>query len=513
MNSSRQPEFDNEMEMAGVAAQLARIQASPRFAKATRLCQLLSYLVENSVSGDDRNLLECAIAAEVFGRRDGFDSQADTIVRVSVRRLRKFLGDYYRNEGSDDPVRFHIPTGHYQVEISLRESAQKSREHIESDRPWYRSIPGAAGLAIAGVLAIAGFTRLAATTVDPAVVSESKAVPALRLAQQLFHRRGPGEVEKAVEEFEQVVVEDTSNVEAWIGLASALRVLAMEDPETHEKNLPRQYWALHKALTLDPSHPEANARMAGLHASAGDVAGTSSFMSRALEFGRENNLVLSMIAGQERAGGNLSRAIELQRSANNYPPLDAVSFSNLAYMLYEIGDFDQALEVIETAQSISPQRPEVKELAVKILILQGEIEAAERILKEIPAGLQRRQALVLLHFAAGRDQESLRELHVLAGQSPSLDLTISMAEAFAFRGEHDAALHEIKAAYKQIQDRNLPPTLCCLHIQTLLNSPYFANMREHPGFFAWANRARAFVAGKSPNLMTLATLEAEAANH
>ena len=95
-----------------ILAQLARIQASPHFVNAPRLRQLLAYLVENSAGGRRRDLLEFAIGMEVFGRGDDFDPQSDTIVRVTVRRLRQHLADYYRNEGRDDRVRFQIPVGH-----------------------------------------------------------------------------------------------------------------------------------------------------------------------------------------------------------------------------------------------------------------------------------------------------------------------------------------------------------------------------------------------------------------
>lgn len=502
--------LDSDLAHADVSAQLARIQASPLFANSTRLCQLLTYLVENSVRGDDRNLLECAIAFEVFDRGEAFDSQSDTIVRVSVRRLRKFLADYYQDQGREDPVRFQIPTGHYRVKFSLQGPSGKSPEPAGADRTWYRPFSGLAGLAMATVLAIAVFGWLAAIAVTPALGPDSTALPKLLLGQQMLHRRGPGDVERAVAQFEQVVAEDAGNLDAWIGLASALRVLDIEDPDTDHNTVPRQYWALHQALTLDPFHPEANARIAGLHAFAGDMAGATRFMSKALEFGRENNLVLSMIAGQERAGGNLRRAIELQRSASSYPPLDLASFANLAYMLYEAGEFYEALEVIDMTESISPLRSDLKGLTVKILIQMGEIAMAEQKLTEIPPGIERQRVLVLLHFASGRDRESQRELEALAGQPPSVDLSISVGEALAFRGEHDEAMDAIEAAFEQIRDRIRHPTQCCQDIQTLLRSPYFESLHEHPRFVAWADRARAFVAEQRPNLLTLAKLEGEA---
>jgi hypothetical protein len=100
---------------ADIQAQLARVRGSAVFARAHRLSNLLASLVEHSASGRGRDLHEANIGIELFGRGSDFDCQSDTIVRVSVRRLRDRLGDYYRGDGSADPIRFEIPKGRYRV--------------------------------------------------------------------------------------------------------------------------------------------------------------------------------------------------------------------------------------------------------------------------------------------------------------------------------------------------------------------------------------------------------------
>jgi tetratricopeptide (TPR) repeat protein len=493
--------------MAAVSAQLARIQASPRFANAPRLCQLLSYLVENSASGNVRNLLEFSIAVEVFGRGEDFDPQSDTIVRVSARRLRVFLADYYKKQGRDDPVRFRIPTGHYRVKISLREPRAKAAVRAWVSRLWRRRSIPAAALSIIVALLVVGYFRALPTSETPGASTDSRTSPEFLLGQQLLHRRGPGELEQAVEEFEAAVAKDPDDVDAWIGLASALRVLNLQEPDKYEKTLPRQYMALHQALSLDPPHPEANARMAGLHASSGDLAGAIRYMSQALESGGQSYLVLGMIAGQERASGNLERAIELLREATQYPPLNATSFNNLALMLYEAGEFDEALAASYSAEKISPLAPSQKVAIVKTLILQGELGEAGQKLAQLPPGAERQQAMALLEYAYGREEASRQALQSLAEQPASVDQLIRLAEVFAFRGENGRALDEIEAAYQQILTQEWIESIKCEFIQTLLRSPYLASLHQHPRYVAWADRARAYVAGQRSNLLTLAVLE------
>jgi TolB-like protein/tetratricopeptide (TPR) repeat protein len=49
----------------------------------------------------------------VFGRDDSFDPQADPVVRLEARRLRRDLDSYYVNAGQDNAVRIAIPKGSY----------------------------------------------------------------------------------------------------------------------------------------------------------------------------------------------------------------------------------------------------------------------------------------------------------------------------------------------------------------------------------------------------------------
>src|SRR5271154_7175255 len=77
------------------------------------LARGLRYVCEEHFNGRADHIKEYTIAVEALGRRSDFDSQTDTIVRVSVHALRKRLMEVYRNEGETHPVRLVIPPGHY----------------------------------------------------------------------------------------------------------------------------------------------------------------------------------------------------------------------------------------------------------------------------------------------------------------------------------------------------------------------------------------------------------------
>ena len=94
-------------------AELQSVLASQIFARCPTLAHLLSYLCEKTFAGETAQIKEYSVALDVFGRRDTFDQDTDSIVRVQVNRLRKRLAEYYAGEGATHELRISIPVGHY----------------------------------------------------------------------------------------------------------------------------------------------------------------------------------------------------------------------------------------------------------------------------------------------------------------------------------------------------------------------------------------------------------------
>jgi Tol biopolymer transport system component len=102
-----------------VLRQLKRVLASPAFIRARRSSQLLQFLVESALAGDE-DLKEYTIAAHVFGRPESFDPRIDSVVRVEATRLRDRLHHYYESATEEDPVEISLPIGGYRPEFRLR---------------------------------------------------------------------------------------------------------------------------------------------------------------------------------------------------------------------------------------------------------------------------------------------------------------------------------------------------------------------------------------------------------
>lgn len=96
-----------------ILEELSRICSSNELKPKYRLCQLLKYLVNETLAGRTEQLIGYTIGLEVFSRDKDFNPELDPIVRIQIGRLRRTLEKYFSNEGKNDPVRFSIPIGNY----------------------------------------------------------------------------------------------------------------------------------------------------------------------------------------------------------------------------------------------------------------------------------------------------------------------------------------------------------------------------------------------------------------
>jgi serine/threonine-protein kinase len=103
--------------LADIHEHLAKIAASSGFSNSERLCELLRYTVTEALAGRGSSLKESVLGVTVFGRKPGYDSDANSIVRVEFARLRKKLEQYYEGEGAHEEWRILFPKGSYAPEF------------------------------------------------------------------------------------------------------------------------------------------------------------------------------------------------------------------------------------------------------------------------------------------------------------------------------------------------------------------------------------------------------------
>jgi|GEM_PF-1071546 len=108
---------------------IEKILASQTFANKEVLKGLLKFLYEASKKGE--NLKEADIALGYFKRGNEFVPGEDTIVRVTIYKLRGLLDKYYSEEGKNDSEIIEIPKGSYSIGIINRKSRTKSKQAVK----------------------------------------------------------------------------------------------------------------------------------------------------------------------------------------------------------------------------------------------------------------------------------------------------------------------------------------------------------------------------------------------
>lgn len=113
-----------------IRKQLARILSFPEFQASERRRDMLAFVVDEALAGREDGIKATSIAIAVFDRGADFDQQADPVVRLEARKLRRDLDNYYAGAGQHDPIRISIPKGGYVPKFAALEGGQA--EHARS---------------------------------------------------------------------------------------------------------------------------------------------------------------------------------------------------------------------------------------------------------------------------------------------------------------------------------------------------------------------------------------------
>jgi hypothetical protein len=151
-----------EAQSAEFRSELERVLASQMFRNSDAVHRLLAYLGERSLAGETAGLKEFTIGVEAFHKPPDYSPQEDPIVRVLASKLRHKLGDYYRTEGADHPVRIDIPKGRYQLMFLVRPaepSAAPAADPGSELRQW-RRISWALAVTLGVVVLLVAYWRL-----------------------------------------------------------------------------------------------------------------------------------------------------------------------------------------------------------------------------------------------------------------------------------------------------------------------------------------------------------------
>ena len=161
-------------------AELDAVLHSQIFTRSPALAHLLSYLCDKQFAGESTQLKEYSIAVDVFNRRESFDQDNDSIVRVQANRLRKRLAEYYAGTGSTHHFRITIPVGQYVPAfeehngITDQAQPQSAASAVRNWRIWLL-VAALAAFAAGILIAYRGWLKPAPPSTTPTVYAEPAA--------------------------------------------------------------------------------------------------------------------------------------------------------------------------------------------------------------------------------------------------------------------------------------------------------------------------------------------------
>lgn len=107
-----------------------RISISKSIGRSPLLSDFLLYVCDRHIRDKSAELTEQQIGVHVFGRREGYNSNDDNIVRNYARTLRKRVEEYFATEGRHEDLKLEIPRGAY-VPVFYSRSPEKPPQHEE----------------------------------------------------------------------------------------------------------------------------------------------------------------------------------------------------------------------------------------------------------------------------------------------------------------------------------------------------------------------------------------------
>lgn len=110
---------DRSISPERIRQELASILQSPSFNSSQRSSRFLSFIVGNAIEHRFDQLKERTIGLELFDRPADYDTNTDSIVRVTATDVRKRLFEYYASSGRSSSIRISLPQGSYLPEVDL----------------------------------------------------------------------------------------------------------------------------------------------------------------------------------------------------------------------------------------------------------------------------------------------------------------------------------------------------------------------------------------------------------
>jgi hypothetical protein len=129
----------SEEEKEIIRHELDGLMESAPFRSSQQCRSFLSYVVTNTLHGNEGSLRERVIGNAVFGRPADYDTSDDPVVRIRASEVRKRLAQYYQSLDQPPEVTVQIPSGSYRATFfwgkNGKQVAEDSSRSVTEEHP------------------------------------------------------------------------------------------------------------------------------------------------------------------------------------------------------------------------------------------------------------------------------------------------------------------------------------------------------------------------------------------
>jgi tetratricopeptide (TPR) repeat protein len=284
----------------------------------------------------------------------------------------------------------------------------------------------------------------------PAYEPDTEAYNLLLQGNYFFNQRNKPDMERAIAYYEGAIARQWNYALAWVKLASANLAQAEAGWAMVEVASARARDALQRALRIDPNLVEAHQTLGRLYREFDwnwPQAEVECAQALKLDPGNADALMEMADLNMFRFG-RFDEAIALRRQALSRDPLDTLSLDALLHALVSASRLEEAVAVGRKLLELNPSHEGAGANLGYALLLMGRYPEALAVSQDEGDEGDRLIALPMVYWAMGRRADSDATLRQLKEKYAAVD-AYNVAQAYAWRGQTDAAFEWLDRAYRQ----------------------------------------------------------------
>ena len=433
-NPTRMIGRDEPLEPGAVRAQLERILGSKTFSRSPRISRFLTFVVEQTLAGQEDKLKEYLLGVEVFNRLDSFDPRIDSIVRVEARRLRYKLERYYESEGQSDPVFIQFRKGCYVPGFSNRSAFGDDLLGVGMDVPHLH------------------------------VIGNAQAFGLFARGRYSMARWTPEGVDEAISCFTQAIDEDPDCVGAYSGLGAAWMIAGLLGFRPASEVMPKARERAEQAIVLRPNLPEPHSVLGLVRASyEWEWNDAEPLLRRGIQFAPHDPVPRLWYGLYSALAGRSDRAIHESHRGQQTSPTSLSAHMAMGFACHMAGNLDDAVIHYRLAQDLDPT---FYPAHLGLGLIFADQDVSERALESLsesnrlrPSNPLTLAALTYAHARAGHNGEAIRFCNELESLRGSRYVPpVARAVAAGWVSDFAAASAALDEA---LEERS--PWLACVH--------------------------------------------------